>query len=313
MKFSTVVQQRIDAWNEASLAFGPLLRGEAGDWVQARRQYAGALAMHPTPEGVSIEDIDMGGVAATVVSPDVIEGDRVLLYIHGGGYVAGSPAGYHGLAGHYAKLLKARVYMPDYRLAPEHPFPAAIEDSLAAYAWLLDQGHSPRSIVFSGDSAGGAMVVSAMAAAHNVRACHCLAAGGAFALGEPRAFRLRRWLTRDGIDPTVNLVGLNLMARAFLNGTLKSDADASPVFADVRGLPPILIHIGEREVMLSDAIRLAGHLAENRVRVTLEVWPDMFHVWHLFAAVLPEGMQALGTPPISSKGNGRTAKEEDDK
>ena len=81
--------------------------------------------------------------------------------------------------------------------------------------------------------------------------------------------------TRDGIDPTVNLVGLNLMARAFLNGTPKSDADASPVFADVRGLPPILIHIGEREVMLSDAIRLAGHLAENRVRVTLEVWPNM--------------------------------------
>ena len=183
--------------------------------------------------------------------------------------------------------------MPDYRLAPEHPFPAAIEDSLAAYAWLLDQGHSPRSIVFSGDSAGGAMVVSVMAAAKRA-GLPLPAAGAALSPWANLEHSGASMATRDGIDPTVNLVGFNLMARAFLNGTPKSDADASPVFADVRGLPPILIHIGEREVMLSDAIRLAGHLAENRVRVTLEVWPDMFHVWHLFAAVLQEGMQALG-------------------
>jgi monoterpene epsilon-lactone hydrolase len=290
--FSTVVQQRIDAWNEASLAFGPLLRGESGDWAEARRRYAGVLSEHPTPAGVSIEAIDMGGVPATVVSPEVIEGDRVLLYIHGGGYVAGSPAGYHGLAGHYARLLRARVYMPDYRLAPEHPFPSAIEDSLAAYAWLLNQGHPPRSIVFSGDSAGGAMAVSVMVAAKRA-GLPLPAAGAALSPWANLEHSGASMATRDGIDPTVNLAGLNLMARAFLDDTPKSDPDASPVFADVRGLPPILIHIGEREVMLSDAMRLAGHLAENRVRVTLEVWPDMFHVWHLFAAVLPEGMQAL--------------------
>ncbi len=99
--------------------------------------------------------------------------------------------------------------------------------------------------------------------------------------------------TRDGIDPTVGLAGLNLLASAFLQGTPKSDPDASPVHADVRGLPPILVHIGEREIMLDDAMRLATHLAEHRVRVTLEVWPDMFHVWHLFAADLPEGMEAM--------------------
>jgi epsilon-lactone hydrolase len=292
MAFSSIVQRRIDAWNGASLAFGPLLRGESDAWSEARKAYVEVLAEHPTPPGVSIEAIDMGGVPATVVSPEKFDGRRVLLYIHGGGYVAGSPAGYHGLAGHFAQLLKASVYMPDYRLAPEHPFPAAIEDSLAAYRWLLEQGHSPSDIVFSGDSAGGAMVVSVMVAAKRA-GLPLPAAGAALSPWANLEHSGASMLTRDGIDPTVNLAGLNLMAKAFLNGTPKSDPDASPVFADVRGLPPILVHIGEREVMLSDAMQLAAHLAENRVRVTLEVWPDMFHVWHLFAAVLPEGMKAL--------------------
>ena len=99
--------------------------------------------------------------------------------------------------------------------------------------------------------------------------------------------------SRDGIDPQAARAGLTLLAKAFLNGALPNDPDAAPVFADVRGLPPILMQIGENEVMLSDAMRLATHLGENRVRVSLEVWPGMFHVWHLFAAILPEGMRAV--------------------
>ncbi|NUU38582.1 alpha/beta hydrolase [Pseudomonas sp. C2B4] len=292
MIFSPNVQECIDAWNTASLAFGPLLRGEDGCWETARRNYVQVLAAHPTPEGVTVEQIDMGGVAATVVSPPEVENGKVLLYIHGGGYVAGSPAGYHGLAGHYARLLKAKVYMPDYRLAPEHPFPAAIEDTLTSYRWLLEQGISPRNIAFSGDSAGGAMVVTVMVAARNA-GLPLPVAGVALSPWANLEHTGSSMLTRDGVDPTVNLTGLNLMARAFLQDALKNDPGASPVFADVRGLPPILVQIGEREVMLSDAMRLATHLAENRVRVTLEVWPEMFHVWHLFATILPEGMKAL--------------------
>jgi acetyl esterase/lipase len=212
--------------------------------------------------------------------------------IHGGGYIAGSPAAYHGLAGHYAKLLKAVVYMPDYRLAPEHPFPAAIDDTLESYRWLLDNGHPPDSIVFSGDSAGGAMVVSVMVAARTAK-LPLPAAGVAISPWANLEHSGSSMKTRDGIDPTVSLAGLDLMAKAFLDGALRNNPDASPVFADVRGLPPIMVQIGESEVMLSDAIRLATHLAENRVRVSLEVWPGMFHVWHMFAAILPEGMQAL--------------------
>ncbi|WP_271409285.1 alpha/beta hydrolase [Pseudomonas sp. Q1-7] len=292
MPITPIVQERIDAWNAATIDFGPLLRGEPGSWADARAQYLTALTVHPTPAGVSVEEIEMGGVPATLVTPERVEDDRVLLYIHGGGYVAGSPAGYHGIAGNYAKLLNARVYMPDYRLAPEHPFPAAIDDTLAAYKWLLDQGIPARSIAFSGDSAGGAMVVTVMVAARNA-GLPLPAAGVALSPWANLEHSGSSMTTRDGIDPTVNLTGLNLMARAFLDGALRNDPAASPVFADVRDLPPIAIHIGESEVMLSDAMRLATHLAENRVRVTLEVWPRMFHVWHLFAAVLPEGQRAL--------------------
>ncbi|WP_342244541.1 alpha/beta hydrolase [Pseudomonas sp. OTU5201] len=292
MPIPPMVQERIDAWNAATIDFGPLMRGEPGSWANARAQYLTALTVHPTPDGVTVDEIQMGRVPATLVTPENIEDGRVMLYIHGGGYVAGSPAGYHGIAGNYAKLLKARVYMPDYRLAPEHPFPAAIDDTLASYQWLLDQGIPARSIVFSGDSAGGSMVVTVMVAAR-AAGLPLPAAGVALSPWANLEHAGSSMMTRDGIDPTVNLVGLNLMASTFLQGALRNDPGASPIFADVRGLPPIAIHIGESEVMLSDAMRLATHLAENRVRVTLEVWPRMFHVWHLFAAILPEGRRAL--------------------
>lgn len=300
MPITPIVQQLLDDWNTASSSFGPLLMGKPGDWATEREKYNLVLARHPTPDGLSINEVDMGGIPATMVTPDDAEEGRILLYIHGGGYIAGSPSAYHGLAGHYAKLLKAVVYMPDYRLAPEHPFPAAIEDTLASYKWLIERGHDPKSIAFSGDSAGGAMVVSVMVAARNAGLA-LPAAGVAISPWANLEHSGSSMATREGIDPTVSLAGLDLMAKAFLNGALKNNPDASPVFADVRGLPPVMVQIGESEVMLSDAMRLAQHLAENRVRVSLEVWPGMFHVWHMFAAVLPEGMQALESAAIFLK------------
>ncbi len=294
MPYPPLVQQRLDAWVSAAAGFMPLLLGQASGTTLAaqREEYVRTLAAHPTPDGVTITQLDMGGIPGTLVTPDEVEGDRILFYIHGGGYVVGSPAAYHGLGGHYARLLKAKVYMPDYRLAPEHPFPIPINDTLAAYRWLLEQGNDSKSIVFSGDSAGGAMVVSVMVKARN--AGLPLPAGGAALSPWVNLEHTGASITnREGLDPQANLASLTLLAKAFLNGALPNDPDASPVFADVRGLPPILVQIGENEVMLSDAIRLAAHLGENRVRVSLEVWPGMFHVWHMFAAILPEGMQAL--------------------
>ncbi len=220
------------------------------------------------------------------------EGDRVLFYIHGGAYIVGGPGGYHGLAAAFAKVMKARVYLPDYRLAPEHPFPVPIEDTFAAYRWLIEKGQDPKSVTFAGDSAGGAMVVSVMVMARNAGVP--LPAGGA---------ALSPWanlehtgasmFNREGLDKLNTKAGLDLMARTFLAGALPNSPEASPVFSDVRGLPPILVQIGEQELMLSDAIRLAAHLGENRVRVSLEIWPGMFHVWHMFHAGLAEGREAI--------------------
>ncbi|MCK2055097.1 alpha/beta hydrolase [Methylobacterium sp. 37f] len=295
MAFNDLVTHRLAQWAGSLQDLGPVILGETrgATLEEIRRAYIDTMAQHPTPEGVRIEPVDMGGVPGTLVTPDDVVGDRVLFYIHGGAYIVGGPGGYHGLAGAFAKAMKARVYLPDYRLAPEHPFPTPIDDTFSAYRWLIDQGQDPRSVTVAGDSAGGAMVVTVMVMARNAGVP--LPAGGA---------ALSPWanlehtgasmFNREGLDPLNTKAGLDLMARTFLGGALPNSPEASPVFADVRGLPPILVQIGEAELMLSDAIRLANHLGENRVRVSLEIWPNMFHVWHMFQAELAEGRAAIG-------------------
>lgn len=294
MTYSNEVQTALKHWGDAFADLAPHLRGEPGavDIDAAREAYVQFLATNQPPAGVVVRDVNMGAVPGTLVVPEHAESGRIMLYLHGGGYFSGSPGGYHGIAGRYAKRLKASVYMPDYRLAPEHPFPTPIDDAFDAYCWLLEEGHDAKSIVFSGDSAGGAMVVSLMVAARNANLP--LPAGGvAISPWANLEHTGASMSNRDGIDPIVTKAALDLIARRFLNGALANNPEASPVFADVRGLPPILVQIGENEVMLSDAIRLATHLAENRVRTSLEVWPNMFHVWPIFADILPEGRQAL--------------------
>ena len=294
MQYSLLVQERLDEWGQACSALAPLLTNEKSDKTneELRLMYEETLSKHPAPGGVSYTNVDMGGVKAVLATPDNVKDDQTLLYIHGGGYVVGSPRSYYGLAGNYAILLGARVYIPDYRLAPEHPFPTPIDDTFNAYRWLLEQGIDSKSIVFSGDSAGGAMVISVMVRAKN--AGLPLPAGGvAISPWCNLEHTGASMYNREGLDPQATREALVMLAKTFLNGALPNDPDASPIFADVRGLPPIMVQIGENELMLSDAIRLSEHLANNRVRVSLEVWPGMFHAWHMFSAVLPEGMQAL--------------------
>jgi epsilon-lactone hydrolase len=241
---------------------------------------------------VRFEAVDMGGVPATLVTPDELKTDAVLMYIHGGAYIVGRPDGYHGIGGNYAKMLGARVYMPDYRLAPEHQFPAPIDDTLRAYEWLLEQNIAASKIAFAGESAGGAMVVSVMVAAKS-KGLPLPAVGSSISPWANLEHTGASMSNREGLDPLNSKPVLDILARAFLGDTLANHPLASPVFADVTGLPPILVQIGENELMLSDAMRLANHLADNRVRVNLEVWPGMFHAWHFYAGMLAEGQQAL--------------------
>ncbi|MCI9870434.1 alpha/beta hydrolase [Arthrobacter humicola] len=294
MPITTEVSTAVHNWSSSLAALPPLLRGEPSDTTldELRTAYDEMLAAHPTPEGVTIEEVDMGGIPGIVVTPETVEDNRALFYIHGGAYIVGSPAGYHGLAGNFAVRLNARVFLPHYRLAPEHPFPTPINDTVDAYRWLLEQGQDPKRLMVAGDSAGGAMTVTVMIKARNL-GLPLPAAGVALSPWANLEHTGASMTNREGLDPLNSKAVLDLLARSFLGGALPNDPDASPVFADVRGLPPILVTIGENELMLSDAVRLAGHLAENRVRVSLDVWPEMFHVWHMHQDRLPEGRKAL--------------------
>ncbi|NIF47715.1 alpha/beta hydrolase [Enterobacter sp. Ap-1006] len=287
-------QAALRGWIKAA---GPVVKKVYGqsdaDWKAVRADYVKQLdELFPAVEGVAFADASLGGIGAMLVTPEeVIEG-RVMIYIHGGGYVHGGVEAYRGLTGRYARALKAKVYAVDYRQAPEFPFPTPIDDVFQAYRALIEQGTNPRSLMISGDSAGGAMVVTLMRKARDAG----LALPAAAVAISPWANLTHSGASatvRDGLDPLCSVAFLNQLARSFLAGELPTHPDASPVFADVQGLSPTLIQVGENEVMLSDAIRLASHMSESRVRTTLEVWPEMFHVWHLFAGILPEADQAL--------------------
>ena len=294
MPLSPETVARLASWQDAATGVVQAVRGERDvNWQQARDAYVDGLeALFPAPDGVRFETVDMGGVPALLVTPDVIEDERVLFYMHGGGYVHGASRAYRGLAGHYAKKLHARVYVPDYRQAPEYPFPVPIEDTFRAYRALFAIGHDPTRVAISGDSAGGALVVTIMRKARDA-GVPLPVAGVALSPWADLAHAGQSARDRDGLDPLCTVEFLDQLARIFLGDELTSHPDASPVHADVRGLAPILIQMGENEVMLSGGIALAERLAEQRVRTTLEVWPGMFHVWHLFAGHMAEADEAL--------------------
>ncbi len=245
----------------------------------------------PQPE-VEIEAVQAGTVPAEWVIAPGADAERIVLYLHGGGYVIGSPATHRGLAGRLSAAAAARVLLIDYRLAPEHPFPAAVDDATAAYRWLLASGVSPARLVIAGDSAGGGLTVATLVALRDA--------------GEPlpaAGICLSPWVDLEGtgdsmttkaaVDPLVQRDLLLQMARWYLAGTDPRTPLAAPLHADLRGLPPLLVHVGTAEVLFDDASRLAAKARAAGVEVTLEPWEDMIHVWHLFAPLLPEGQQAI--------------------
>lgn len=294
MTYSPKTQTLLDGWRDAASSVVDAVQSDGGaDWQAARDDYADRLqAMLPAPAGVTFEDVDLGGVPTLLITPDTIEDGRALFYMHGGGYVHSAPRAYHGLAGHYARKLRARVYIPDYRQAPEYPFPIPIADTFTAYRALIATGQDPSRLAVSGDSAGGAMVVTVMRKARDAGIALPVA-GVAISPWADLGHTGPSARTRDGIDPLCSTAFLDRLARLFLANELTDHPDASPIHANVRGLPPVLIQMGETEVMLSGALTLAKNLSEQKVRTTLEVWPDMFHVWHSFAGHMAEADEAL--------------------
>ena len=243
-------------------------------------------------DDVAYEPVNAGGVPAEWISTPGADAERVIYYLHGGGYVIGSIKTHREMVSRLSRAAGARALAIDYRLAPEHPFPAAVEDATAAYRWLLSTGVDPARLVIAGDSAGGGLTVATLVALRDARdplpaAAVCLSPWVDLEmLGESMT-------TKADIDPIVQRDLILAMAKAYLGGADPRVPLAAPLHADLAGLPPLLIHVGTAEMLLDDSTRLADKAKSAGVDVTLEPWDDMIHVWQLFAPMLPEGQQAI--------------------
>ena len=260
--------------------------------AERRAQYERAEKAFPTPPEVKVERVSAPAAPAEWLRPPGAVAGRVVLYLHGGGYVIGSPRSHRHLAAAIASTAAASALLLDYRLAPEHPYPAAVDDATAAYRWLLDQAIAPEHVVIAGDSAGGGLTVATLLALRDARVP--LPAGGVC---------ISPWVdltcsggsyrTKAGVDPIVGHAGVAEMAKAYLGNVSPRTPLASPLFADLDGLPPLLIHVGSDEVLLDDAVQLAARAKAAGVEATIEVWERMIHVWHWFLPMLDEAHAAV--------------------
>ncbi|MBN1285305.1 MAG: alpha/beta hydrolase [Anaerolineae bacterium] len=258
--------------------------------TRARMSTLGSFA--PPLQDVAIEAVDAGGVPAEWFTPPDA-GTGVILYTHGGGYVVGTVASYRAMLSRLAKIGGLRVLAIEYRLAPEFPFPAAVEDSTAAYRWLLAQSAAPERIVLAGDSAGGGLAAATLLALREagdpLPAAAVLFSPFADLTGAGTTLT-----TLAGADPILAWEdSLEEAAAAYAGDTDPHDPLISPVYADLHGLPPLLILVGSNEILLSDSTRLARRARLAGVDVTLDVWEGMVHVWPLFGVTLPESWAAL--------------------
>ncbi len=244
------------------------------------------------PADAVFEPVGAGDVSAEWISVPGVSDDRVVLYLHGGGYMIGSMRTHRSPLSYLSRASGARVLGLNYRLAPEHPFPAAVQDSVAAYRWLLDEGVSPDRIVIGGDSCGGGLTIATLVALRYIGE-PLPAAGISHSGWTDLAHTGDSFVTKAEADPLIDLEMLENMAATYLGDRSRTTPLASPYYADLRGLPPLLLQVGTAEVLLDDSIRFADRAKEAGVDVTLELWDDMPHVWQAFASFLPEAREAL--------------------
>ncbi len=261
----------------------PRLRVEKEKW----------FARLTPPSKVQFEQITMAGMSAVMCKPTekLVYTDQVVLYIHGGGYASCSTRSHAGIVGKFALELGMRVYCFNYRLAPEHPFPAAQQDAIAAYAYLVEeQNIAPENIIIIGDSAGGGLALSLLLKLRD--------------MGEPlplTAVLLSPWgdLTMSSNsalhadDPLLPLEACREWAGWYAGTNDITNPYISPVYADLNNLCPMLVHVGTAELLHDDSIRLKENADKTNTQLTLEVWPEMFHVWHMSWKIVPESKKAM--------------------
>ncbi len=262
-----------------------------GDLMAMRKMMSRAPA-YPKPADVTWEPVDAGGVPAEWVIPDDCEPGRALVYFHGGGYATGTLESTRALCSHVARAARARLLSVDYRLAPENPFPAALDDALAAYRYVISAGFAPQSVAICGDSSGGGLALATLIALRSAgdplpAAGACMSPWTDLSLSGPSV------QANLETDPMVSATSLNLMADAYLGEADRRTPTASPLFADLAGLPPLFLQVGAGELLVDDSKRFAERAQEAGVEVTLEIWDDVFHVWQGFADMVPEGRDAV--------------------
>jgi acetyl esterase/lipase len=244
----------------------------------------------PLVDGVSITEVDAGNVPALRVVPTGPQPARTVVYLHGGGYIWMTPRTHLAVMAAIARESEARCLGLDYRRAPEHPFPAAVDDTVAAYQWLVDDGVDPRSIVFAGDSAGGGLVLATLVALRDAGVTLPAAA----ACISPWTDLAVTGASADTIDdPVVSGQALRMMAAVYLHGADAKEPGASPLYADPTGLPPLLIQVGTRESLLDDSRRFVDRARAAGVDVTFVEHPDVVHMWVVFGPELPESRRAF--------------------
>lgn len=249
---------------------------------------------HPVlfPEGTRVEAVAVNGIPTEWIYPPDADAERVVLYMHGGAYILGSLKSHRELVARLATASGLRSLLFEYRLAPEHVFPAALDDALTAYHWLLANGTKPEHIVLAGDSAGGGLILALLQV---LRDRNIAMPAGAVLLSPwtDLVGTVESRTTRDGIDPIFSAQTMNFLANFYPGPEDKHNPLISPIYADLYGFPPLRIDVGRDEVLLDDALQVAEHARATHIPVELVVWDDMWHVFQQYASVLPEGQQSL--------------------
>jgi len=272
----------------AILAAGPRPSGLA-----ERRERLDSLGKHyAIPAEFRLEPIDANGVAAEWSTSPAADASRAILFLHGGGYISGSIESHRPLATAIGRAAGARTLALGYRRAPEHPFPAAVEDVISGYRFLLEQGLAPGRIAIAGDSAGGGLTIALMVAARD-RGLPLPSCGWCISPWVDLENTGQTMSTKAAVDPLIQKPYLMELAKSYLGAASPRTPLASPIFADLRGLPPVLIQVGSAETLLDDSVRLAGALGCADVVVTLEVWPDMIHAFPLFHEQVAAARRAI--------------------
>src|SRR5215469_9947363 len=264
-------------------------------WIERRQRLDEVGSVWPVADDVNLVSVDAGGVAGEWSSVPGSDASRVLLFFHGGGYCSGSIRSHRRMVSEAGRAAKVRTQAIAYRLAPEHPYPAALEDACSAWRFLRQAGIAAAHIAVGGDSAGGGLTAALIgrlkAAGEELPGC---------------AWLVSPWVdltmsgstitSKDAVDPLIHKAYLEELAGAYVPAdTNRTDPSISPLFADLRGFPPCLIQIGSAETLLADATRFAAAAGVADVSMRLEIWPHMIHAWHLWTANLEAGRYALGS------------------